>query len=119
MSSNKSAPSRRDTLRISSVERPGWSTGGEGHVPPVGERVYCTEGEAEVVRVLGRTSDGSRLLELRLTGGPKTPFFASSSNVLQRCGEQATDSVPGGHDVVLGEQVLGGSLRDLMDSGRH
>ena len=45
--------------------------------------VYCTEGPAEVIRVLGRTSDGSRLLELRCSARPQ-PFFVSSSNVLVR-----------------------------------
>jgi hypothetical protein len=48
----------------------------------VGENVQCIEGEAEVVKLLGRTGDGSRLLELRLPDRPKQPFFAASSNVL-------------------------------------
>ena len=47
----------------------------------MGEVVLCVEGEAEVVGVLGRTSDGSRLLELRVDDR-NNPFFASSSNVL-------------------------------------
>ena len=41
------------------------------------------DGPAEVVRLLGRTSDGSRLLELRCADRPQ-PFFASSSNILVR-----------------------------------
>lgn len=72
----------RDSLRISSVEPAGWCDAG-GRVPSVGEYVYCTNGPAEVVRVLGRTSDGSRLLELRCVDQPQ-PFFAASSNVLLR-----------------------------------
>jgi hypothetical protein len=41
-----------------------------------------------VVKVLTRLSDGSRLLELSLHDGPKTPYFAASSNVLLRDGDQ-------------------------------
>jgi hypothetical protein len=48
----------------------------------VGENVHCIEGLAEVVKVLGRTGDGGRLLELCLPERPKVPFFAASSNVL-------------------------------------
>lgn len=71
----------RESLRISSVEPAGWRP--SERTPSVGEYVYCTEGPAEVVRLLGRTSDGSRLLELRCCDRPQ-PFFASSSNVLVR-----------------------------------
>jgi hypothetical protein len=70
----------RDSLRISSVEREGWEPA-SGRVPVVGDYIYCTEGPAQVVKLLGRTSDGSRLLELRCDDRPQ-PFFASSSNVL-------------------------------------
>ena len=56
---------RRDTFQIESVELPGWHPD-SGRIPGVGESVRCVEGEAEVVRVLGKVSDGSRLLELRL-----------------------------------------------------
>ncbi len=72
---------RRDSLRISSVELPGWQAG-SGRIPSVGESVHCVEGQAEVMRILGRISDGGRLLELRLSERPKVPFFAASSNVL-------------------------------------
>ena len=70
-----------EQIRIESIERPGWHAGSE-RIPSVGECVHCIEGEAEVVRVLGRISDGSRLLELRLPERPKVPFFAASSNIL-------------------------------------
>lgn len=82
---SKSDPSRvsRESLRISSVNPPGWQPATPGHVPSAGEMVYCTEGPAEVVRLLGRTSDGSRLMELRCATRPQA-FFASSSNVLVR-----------------------------------
>jgi len=72
----------RESLRISSVEPPGWEPA-SGRLPEVGEQVYCTEGLARVVKRLGRTSDGSRLLELRCGDRPQ-PYFVSSSNVLLR-----------------------------------
>lgn len=75
--------SRREALRVSSVAHPGWKVG-DGRIPLVGEAVYCADGVAEVARLLGRTGDGSRLLELRLLHSPKTPYFAASSNVLSR-----------------------------------
>ena len=78
---NNMARVPRESLQIESIERPGWSSG-SGRIPQVGESVHCVEWQAEVVRVLGRTSDGSRLLELRLPERPKQPFFAASSNVL-------------------------------------
>jgi len=77
----------RESLRISSVDPAGWLA--SSRIPGVGEYVYCTDGPAEVVRLLGRTSDGSRLLELRCTDRPQ-PFFASSSNVLLRADLQDT-----------------------------
>jgi hypothetical protein len=82
MSDSNTSRASRDSLRISSVEPPGWHPVSE-RLPDVGEQVYCTEGPATVVRVLGRTSDGSRLLELRCDGHTQ-PFFASSSNILLR-----------------------------------
>ena len=73
----------RDSVRISAVVEPGWESV-EGRIPAVGERVWCVEGPAEVVRLCGRISDGSRLVELRLADRPSTPFFAASSNILVR-----------------------------------
>ena len=69
------------SLRVGAGEHPDWPTGLE-RLPAIGERVHCTEGIAEVVRVLGKTSDGSRLLELALPDRPRQPFFAAASNVL-------------------------------------
>ena len=83
MSDSNTSRTPRDSLRISSIDRPGWKPAASGHVPSVGEQVYCTEGPAEVIRLLGRTSDGSRLMELRC-GERSHAFFASSSNVLVR-----------------------------------
>jgi len=76
------AAARLEAFRIGSVERPGWCASVD-RIPLVGELVHCVEGEARVLRVLGRVSDGSRLLELGLTHRPTPPFFAASSNVLQ------------------------------------
>jgi hypothetical protein len=79
----------RDSLRISSVdETAGWHSEPD-RVPAVGEMVLCVEGEGEVVGVLGKISDGSRLLQIRMDDRT-SPFFASSSNVLVQ-----TDSAGG------------------------
>ena len=75
----------RDSVRISSIDPPGFGPA-DGRVPTVGESIYCVEGPAEVIAVLGKTSDGSRLLQLRCESRPQ-PFFASSSNVLLRAVE--------------------------------
>lgn len=83
MAANTSRRIRKEDLVI---ERSGkhqhWRTGAD-RVPRVEDRVLCTEGMARVVRVLGRISDGSRLLELRLLEvDDAPPFFAAASNVL-------------------------------------
>ena len=75
-----------EKLKIDRGARPDWPTGAD-RTPLVGEEVYCTEGLCSVVRVLGRTGNGSRLLELRLDGERK-PFFAASSNVLVHPGTE-------------------------------
>lgn len=76
------------TRRVSSAEllvdpeaRPGWISGVD-RLPAVGEEIFCTEGPAEVVRHLGKTGNGSRLLELKLPRSDAKPFFAAASNVL-------------------------------------
>lgn len=72
----------RDDLRVAeSMERPGWIRATE-RLPAVGENIMCAEGLAQVVRLLGKTGDGSRLLELALPDRPRQPFFAAASNVL-------------------------------------
>ena len=68
-------------LTVDETARPGWCPGAEASLA-AGDRVYCTEGLAEVVRVLGKTGDGSRLHELRLPDVKAKPFFAAASNVL-------------------------------------
>lgn len=89
MFSNSSKRLKPDTLQISREANPDWVSG-QDQLPSVGDRVLCTNGMAEVVKVLGKTSDGSRLLELRLVEEKAPPFFASSSNVLHRPAEAAT-----------------------------
>jgi hypothetical protein len=50
--------------------------------PVVGDRVHCTGGLADVVKILGKASDGTRILELKLVEIVAPPFFAAASNVL-------------------------------------
>ena len=92
MSDSNTSRVPRDSLRIWSVERPGWHVS-PGKVPDPGEWICCVEGPAEVLRVLGKTSDGSRLLELRFESRPQ-PFFASSSNIMFRSDEVDPRSRP-------------------------
>ncbi len=73
---------RRESLNIDTIDREGFQVRPD-RVPIVGEEVECIEGTATVVRVLGRVSDGSRLLELRVVEKEGPSFFASSHNVLQ------------------------------------
>lgn len=73
---------RREALQVAeSEERPGWVRASD-RLPAVGERVLCTEGLAQVVRLLGKTGDGSRLIELALPDRPRQAFFAAASNLL-------------------------------------
>lgn len=71
----------RETLTVDHEARPGWISGVE-RIPGAGEEVLCAAGAATVIRLLGRTSDNSRLLELKLVSGDGKPFFAAASNVL-------------------------------------
>lgn len=79
--SNSSSRIRNDQLRVEAPPGPEWISGSD-RLPEIGERVRCADGPAEVVRILGRTGDGSRLLELTLADRPRHPFFAAASNVL-------------------------------------
>jgi hypothetical protein len=80
---NSSKRMRNDDLVVNREAQPEWQSGSE-KLPSVGELVLCTNGMAEVVKLLGKTSDGSRLLELRLVAEKAPPFFAAASNVLVR-----------------------------------
>jgi hypothetical protein len=83
MSKNNTSRRIHNTdLFVNSDDRPGWVTANERE-PSVGEEVYCAGGAGELAAVLGKTGDGSRLLEIRLAADPKAkPFFAAGSNVL-------------------------------------
>jgi hypothetical protein len=82
MTTNNSATRRLSAeLHVDTAARPGWVSGLE-RVPGVGEEIFCVAGVGEVVKVLGRTGDGSRLLEVKLTDPGTKPFFAAASNVL-------------------------------------
>jgi hypothetical protein len=70
---------RTDELHVDVELYPTWISG-KDQVPLAGTFVLCTAGLAEVVKVLGKVSDGSRLLELRLEG-VNQPFFVAASNV--------------------------------------
>jgi hypothetical protein len=116
MSPLQTAPFRRADFRVALTEHPGWCAG-EGRVPDPGERVLCVDGEAEVVRVLGRTGDGGRLVELHLLYGPKAPYFAASSNVLRRSA-RGGDPPPGSGPATASEPTLGGTIVELMGAPR-
>ncbi|HEU0015570.1 MAG TPA: hypothetical protein VFQ45_17975 [Longimicrobium sp.] len=80
-SSNSVKRIRDEDLFVQSAARPGWVPAVE-RIPAVGEEVYCVGGAGEVAAVLGKTGDGSRLLQIRLSDPQARPFFAASSNVL-------------------------------------
>ena len=71
----------RESLTVNHEARPGWVTGLD-RLPAAGEEVYCAAGAGTVIKVLGRTGDGGRLLELKLVEGDGKPFFAAATNVL-------------------------------------
>lgn len=71
---------REDDLVVDAQKHPGWIASEQ--TPRVGDEVYCTGGAGVVAAVLGKTGDGSRLLEIRLQTEGARPFFAAASNVL-------------------------------------
>jgi len=79
--SNSSRRLSQSTLRVDPDTRPQWISGAE-RPPKLGEQVVCTAGPALVTKVLGKTGDGTRLLELTLEGEKQPPFFVAASNVL-------------------------------------
>lgn len=79
--SNSAKSLRAGDFTVNEEDRPGWTRGSEC-APIVGENVYCAGGEGVVAQVLGKTGDGSRLLEIHLSQEKAAPFFAASSNVL-------------------------------------
>jgi hypothetical protein len=82
MNSNSSKRLKPDDLVVNGgTAYPGWLPGSEV-APRIGDRVYCTAGVAEVTKLCGKSSDGGRILELKLVETQAPPFFAASSNVL-------------------------------------
>jgi hypothetical protein len=80
MKSNSARSLRGDDFRVLPEHRPGWVRGSD-RIPQVGETVYCAAGEGTMAALLGKTGDGSRLLQIHLAD-VKAPFFAAASNVL-------------------------------------
>jgi hypothetical protein len=74
------APRRAEDVRVDPVQHPGWISGAD-RLPVPGESVLCSEGMAEVVKLLGKTGNG-RLLELKVADGRRAAFFAAAGNVL-------------------------------------
>lgn len=72
---------RDDELFVSDTTHPGWIPASE-QATRVGDEVFCTGGAGVVAAVLGKTGDGSRLLEIKLADPASRPFFAAASNVL-------------------------------------
>lgn len=70
-------------LRVDPGQSPGWVAGTE-RLPRPGERIYTHEGTGVVVRILNRTADGGRVIEVSLDDGRKQPFFAATANVRVR-----------------------------------
>jgi hypothetical protein len=81
MKGNSSRALRAEEYRVNPDDRPGWVLASE-RTPMVGEQVYCASGDGTVLRVHGKTSDGSRLLQIKLELEKSAPFFAAASNVL-------------------------------------
>lgn len=79
--SNSAKSLRAADLTVKPADRPGWEAGG-ARPPVVGEAVYCVAGEGVVKSVHGKTSDGSRLLQIQLATDGAPPYFAAASNVL-------------------------------------
>lgn len=72
---------REEDPFVNHEARPGWVAATD-RLPGVGEDVYCTAGRGVVTAVLGKTGDGSRLLQIQLEDPAAKPFFAAASNVL-------------------------------------
>lgn len=78
---NSTKRMRAEEFRVDPEARPGWVRGGET-TPAVGREVYCAGGPGSIASVHGKTGDGSRLLQIRLSDEGAPPFFAAASNVL-------------------------------------
>lgn len=103
----RSAPDdlRPEDQKVDRGVWPDWPTAAE-RAPQVGDVVYCTAGLGTVLRVLGRTGNGSRLLELRVPAGGTIPFFASGANVLLGPRQEARDEAAAADAAASG--IVGG-----------
>jgi hypothetical protein len=79
--SNSSRRMTAEGLKVNADSEPDWKMATE-RLPTIGEIVKCTGGMAEVIKLHGKTSDGSRLIELKLVAEKAPPFYAAASNVL-------------------------------------
>ncbi|HET7321437.1 MAG TPA: hypothetical protein VFI96_03010 [Longimicrobiaceae bacterium] len=70
-----------EDFSVSPDDRPGWVLGSKRALV-AGEPVYCAGGAGTLAAVLGKTGDGSRLLQIQLPDPKAKPFFAAASNVL-------------------------------------
>jgi hypothetical protein len=68
-------------LVVSNEECPDWVSGAT-KTPAVGDVVRCTAGLATVIKIHGKTGDGSRLIQMKPIEGDLPPFFAAASNIL-------------------------------------
>ena len=73
----------RRSLRVDPEQSPGWVAGSE-RLPDPGERIHTHEGTGVVVRILNKTADGGRVLEVSMDDGRKQPFYAATANVRVR-----------------------------------
>ena len=80
-SNNSAKRLRPEDLQVDKTQQPEWTAGNEAQLI-AGTIVMCTAGLATIIKVRGKTGDGSRLLELRLVEGDQHPFYAAASNVL-------------------------------------
>jgi hypothetical protein len=78
---NSTKRMRAEEFRVDPEERPGWVRA-NAKTPAVGDEVFCAGGAGSVASVHGKTGDGSRLLQIRLSDEAAPPFFAAASNVL-------------------------------------
>ncbi len=78
---NSTKRMRAEEFRVDPEDRPGWVRADE-RTPSVGDEVFCAGGAGSVASVHGKTGDGSRLLQIRLSDEAAPPFFAAASNVL-------------------------------------
>lgn len=78
---NSSRRLAANELVVDGSSCPDWVSGVE-KLPNVGDVVRCAAGLATVVKIHGKTGNGSRLVQLKALEGDQHPFFAAASNIL-------------------------------------